>query len=109
LNIASFIANGTPELLLESILQTRDEFDRDTPHGLKAGSDRWLYDIGYYRPILIESIKRNWGLLVDQEPHECPFNDDCIAHMWVSTRKSEYDLNQLREDLKKVRRDGGLF
>lgn len=106
MNIKKFIAIGTPERLIEAVIKTRQQIDSENPHGLKAGSDRWTYDMSFFRPLLIDQIRRTWCEATGHEPYDFPFRDDIVMHMWIACRKCEYTLEALMDDSAKIRIDG---
>ena len=111
MNIHKLLAVGTPETLIEAVINTLENFE-DNAHetwGLKAGSDEWLYNLSHYRPILLNSIREHWAAITDMQPHRCPFNEDTLIHMWVCVRKNVYTIDRLREDLKTRRNASSLF
>lgn len=100
MNIQEFLDDGLPETLLLAIIETKKRFEDTRPHGLKSESDRWVYDNDYYRPILIDEVKKSWHLVTSQPEHECPFTNDRIVHMWICVRKNKYTEARLLEDAR---------
>lgn len=99
--IQRFIAKGTPETLIEAVLNARKEIEEnEKQYGLEAQSDRWVYDLGHFRPLLISIVKKHWATLTDSQSYDCPFTDDRIVHMCICCRKNTYTVGELLADVR---------
>ena len=64
-------------------------------NGWQPGAEKWQSDTRYWRPMLIDAIRKEWQQILGGDQAVFPWHDDFVMLAWVATRKM--NLQQKRE------------